>query len=1341
MEEEYMDDFEGTYDSDELAPKPKNEQNTEAKQTKGENLTDNESTDFIEFYFKNIEEISNDIMEYNNYKGKNSKSGDVNYLPNQLFTRIEQLSKTLLETFSIDQTLVVLVFERLIVELNNSSTEFMANKLFENAKRIMKFCVDLLTNHKVNVSFLVQKNPSTLINSYNNLATCQIKQFKATPEKYKRNQDEDFALGYLKKAKELILSKKVRSGLATNLLNFSKLFCLKKDHEKALEYATMASNDLQNLEIGEISAHGDLTRSENNNEISIRKQQLRLLSLAHFTVGEEEMHLENMNSALNAFKKAKNTLKRFFGENDSMFKRYNETYEKVSKKVLNNKSPKQMENNQKMMGRPSSKGKRVSLIEIENSRADQGTNSRKMGNLIPMSPSLKHSMSDVSSIDNTLTKKGILKPPKPRNFNNTYENHNNSRETDHNRSRISAKTPINEALCESDDDIYEQVDMQKNMMDFFDNMVQFVGPNHRINKQFNNDVERYRVKKQVKRKENVLQNKRDKPPLKYYYNDVRGKDNSLDINLQEEDSIKFNDRKLNSQQDIKNDSKVIKDEMQKTIEELKIEAERQKLISQASERERLKEEVEKEKLKLEVEKLKQEERTKELNEKIELERKRAEDEELDKKKLIELQEEEKRRLNKEHEEKLTRELENMRIMFKEEMQAKFDEQQKELEKIRKEQQEERARIENEHEEKRREEIQKIAKENEEKLKKEQEEKNRLQKEELERTKREEDLKERLNTLEEERKLKYEEEEKLKKEEFERLATEEDARIEREQEENAKREQEELIAKEQEERLEREEKERIAKEEKERLEREEKERIAKEQEERLEREEKERIAKEQEERLEREEKERIEKEQEERLEREEKERIAKEEKERLEREEEERIAREEDERIEKEQAENLKREEEEKTKREEERIAKEQQERLEREEEERIAREEDERIEKEQAENAKREAEEENAKREEEERIKREEEEKVKKEEERIAKEEDERIEKEQAENLKREEEEKIAREQQEKTTREQEEKLKREEEEKTNKQESDKFKQQLEDKLSIEENFDDMEFDDSLKSIPDSPVNVEQNDLKVTPSNNSLDTKKKSELFPIIESEEEQTMKGDQLLPGSPEKEASLKSIESIKANPVENHNKKSSSCNVNLLDDTNKESELKSNTCDIFDDLENSLDNVPESKDLNKSNSKISKEEALLPISEKRDSLLIKDKPEDAEKKSNTEELQKNDNKEEQSNLNKSIEKSKKSLKIEQNKKIEILQDSPVAKEKIPDEDILKKKKNKQSTNISNDDFYDDFLIEDDEKDNENKDKLVQKAESQLSKSELYNKSKVSEINDFDDLDEMEEL
>jgi len=216
MEEEFADDFEGTYDSDELAPKPIIEATTNEERTNADPLENTESTDFLEFYFNTIEIISCDILEYNNYKGKSTKATDVIFLPKDLFIRIEQMVQTLLETFSIDQNLIILVFERLVIELNNAATEFMANKFYENAKRIMNFCVDLLTNNKINVTFLVTKSPSILINSYNNLATCLIRQYKSCPEKYRKNLDDENALGVLKKAKELILSKNHRAGLPTN---------------------------------------------------------------------------------------------------------------------------------------------------------------------------------------------------------------------------------------------------------------------------------------------------------------------------------------------------------------------------------------------------------------------------------------------------------------------------------------------------------------------------------------------------------------------------------------------------------------------------------------------------------------------------------------------------------------------------------------------------------------------------------------------------------------------------------------------------------------------------------------------------------------------------------------------------------------------------------------------------------------------------------------------------------------------------------------------------------------------------------------------------------------------
>jgi len=224
--------------------------------------------------------------------------------------------------------------------------------------------------------------------------------------------------------------------------------------------------------------------------------------------------------------------------------------------------------------RPVSKGKRVSLKDEDSVGPDFSNNPRK-SNLAPISPNCINSVSDLSSVDNT-TKKGILKPPKPRNFNTRTYDHNNSRlNMSHTKSKISANTPINEVLCESDDEVFEQVNMQKNMIDFFDNMIQHVGPKHLINKVVQKDVQKYRNEVQHKRRQNFISKKREGSPT-YIYSDFKAKENSLDLDTANEDSIKFYEPKFGSHQQIKNDSKVVKQEMQKTIEDLKFEAERQK---------------------------------------------------------------------------------------------------------------------------------------------------------------------------------------------------------------------------------------------------------------------------------------------------------------------------------------------------------------------------------------------------------------------------------------------------------------------------------------------------------------------------------------------------------------------------------------------------------------------------------------------------------------------------------------------------------------------------------------------------------------------------------------------
>merc|ERR1712183_1258525 len=108
------------------------------------------------------------------------------------------------------------------------------------------------------------------------------------------------------------------------------------------------------------------------------------------------------------------------------------------------------------------------------------------------------------------------------------------------------------------------------MLDFFDNMVQHVGPNHKLNKVLNKDIQKYRNNVQNQRKHNFISKKRDGSP-NYVYSDFRAKDPSLDLDTANEDSIKFYEPKFGSHQQITNKSNIVKQEMQKTIEDLKLE--------------------------------------------------------------------------------------------------------------------------------------------------------------------------------------------------------------------------------------------------------------------------------------------------------------------------------------------------------------------------------------------------------------------------------------------------------------------------------------------------------------------------------------------------------------------------------------------------------------------------------------------------------------------------------------------------------------------------------------------------------------------------------------------------
>lgn len=287
----------------------------------------------------------------------------------------------------------------------------------------------------------------------------------------------------------------------------------------------------------------------------------------------------------------------------------------------------------------------------------------------------------------------------------------------------------------------------------------------------------------------------------------------------------------------------------------------------------------------------------------------------------------------------------------------------------------------------------------------------------------------------------------------------------------------------------------------------------------------------------------------------------------------------------------------------------------------------------------------------------------------------------------------------------------------------------------FDENFDD--FEDSLQSLGNSPFKKQKDEQKPGEETEKEDAENVDlTMIPVFENEPEPEVKGDQLLPGMPEEKGSSGDFDFTNENPDEPKSKDSSNSDLRLH---SKRSELKSNLSDIFEEAENSLDNLPISR---ASKNSIAKSE-FLKDTPKHNQSKFEETPKSPRNQSKNEESLKTDFFKESTINKNSISpfESNKDTSTEANKK---LHDSPEKKFKVSSENLIKKCNLNKASNNSNDDFYDDFMVEDDEfeQKNNNSVKNAQKSSSGLSQSELYNKSKVAtEVNDFDDLDEMEEL
>lgn len=288
------------------------------------------------------------------------------------------------------------------------------------------------------------------------------------------------------------------------------------------------------------------------------------------------------------------------------------------------------------------------------------------------------------------------------------------------------------------------------------------------------------------------------------------------------------------------------------------------------------------------------------------------------------------------------------------------------------------------------------------------------------------------------------------------------------------------------------------------------------------------------------------------------------------------------------------------------------------------------------------------------------------------------------------------------------------------------------------ENFDDVDFEESLQSLGNSPFKKQKDEEKPNEETEKEDVENVNlDEIPVFKNEPEPEVKGDQLLPGMPEEKASSGDFDFTNENPDEPKSKDSSNSDLRLH---SKRSELKSNLSDIFEEAENSLDNLPISR---ASRNSIAKSELLMIDTPKHNQSKFEETPKSPQLHAKTEEDLKTDFFKE-STINKATISPFESNRDTTTEAEKMLHDSPEKKVKVSSENLIKTSHINKASKNSNEDFYDDFMIEDDEFEEKNGTsvKNAQKSSSGLSQSELYNKSKVAtEVNDFDELDDMEEL
>ena len=144
---------------------------------------------------------------------------------------------------------------------------------------------------------------------------------------------------YLTEARKIIegsVRKDLKTALATNSLNFAGLYCsCFNDHKASYDYARQAliefDKNIKRLEDIEISKSVEDVRRSSNEKII--KQHYKFLVKAQIKVADENFHLGNFQKCKEDYEKSFELIKKHFGLDSMLFKKYCRKYEKTMKKI------------------------------------------------------------------------------------------------------------------------------------------------------------------------------------------------------------------------------------------------------------------------------------------------------------------------------------------------------------------------------------------------------------------------------------------------------------------------------------------------------------------------------------------------------------------------------------------------------------------------------------------------------------------------------------------------------------------------------------------------------------------------------------------------------------------------------------------------------------------------------------------------------------------------------------------------------------------------------------------------------------------------------------------------